>query len=59
MKFVVGDDTVYKEKVDPTTTKVSQEISGKGTVDIKVYIDDVLKKSGTLNLNSSTKWTAE
>ena len=59
LKIVVGDDTVYKEKVDPTTTKVSQEISGKGTVDIKVYIDDVLKKSGTLNLNSSTKWTAE
>ena len=42
LKIVVGDDTVYKEKVDPTATKVSQEISGKGSVDIKVYIDDVL-----------------
>ena len=59
LKITVGGDTVYKEKVDPTSTKITQEITGKGSVDIKVYIDDVLKKSGTLNLNSSTKWTAE
>ncbi len=59
LKIVVNDDTVYKEKVDPTSTKITQEISGIGTVNIKVYIDDVLKKSGTLNLNSTTKWSAE
>ena len=59
LKIVAGDDTVYKEEVDPTSTKITQEITGRGSVNIKVYIDDVLKKSGTLNLNNTTKWSAE
>ena len=59
LKIVVDDDTVYKEKVDPTSTKITQSITGRGSVNIKVYIDDVLKKSGTLILNDTTKWSAE
>ena len=59
LEIRVGDDTVYKEKVEPTSTKITQEISGKGTVHIKVYIDGIMKKETDLNLNSSTKWTAE
>ena len=59
LRIVVDDDIVYKEKVDPTSTKITQAITGRGTVNIKVYIDDVLKKSGTLNLNDTTKWSAE
>ncbi len=59
VKIMIDNDTVYKESVDPTTTNISQTITGKGTVNIKVYIDDVLKKSGTLNLNNETVYTAE
>ncbi len=59
LEIRVGEDTVYKEKVEPTSTKITQEISGKGTVHIKVYIDGIMKKETDLNLNSSTKWTAE
>ena len=59
LKIVAGNDTVYKEEVDPTSTKINQEVSGKGTIDIKVYINDVLKKQGSLNLNNEKKWTAE
>jgi len=55
----VGEDTVYKEKVDPTSTNIKQTISGIGNVKIKVYIDDILKKEGTLNLNTSDIYTAE
>ena len=53
VKIVVGDDTVYKNKVDPTTTNLFQSISGKGTITVKVYIDDVLKSTKDINLNST------
>ena len=59
LKIMVDSDTVYKEKVDPTSTNISQAISGVGNVSIKVYIDEILKKSGTLNLNNDTIYTAE
>ena len=59
VKIVVGADTVYKEKVDPTTTNITKTISGKGTVTVKVYIDDVLKATKDVNLNSETSVTIE
>ena len=59
VKIVVGTDTFYNEKVDPTTTSLIQTISGKGTVTVKIYIDDVLKKQETVNLNTTDKLTIE
>ena len=59
VRIVVGDDTVYKGKVDPTTTQLYQTISGKGTVTVKVYIDDVLKSTKDVNLNNTSKVTIE
>ena len=59
VKITVDDDTVYDEKVDPTTTNLMQTISGKGTVKVKVYVDDVLKKSKDINLNNENKLTIE
>ena len=53
-----GED-VYKEEVDPTSTNIQQSVTGIGNITIKVYIDDILKKEGTLNLNTSTTFTAE
>ena len=61
VKIMVGSDTVYNDSVDPTTTSLIQSISGKGTVTVKVYIDDVLAK-GTpkdINLNTTDKVTIE
>ena len=59
VKIMVDKDTVYNQSVDPTTTNLVQSISGKGTVTVKVYIDDVLKKTKDFNLNSETSFTIE
>ncbi len=53
VKIVVGDDTIYNEKHAKDTTKITRQIQGKGTVTVKVYVDDVLQKTQTLDLNSS------
>ena len=45
--------------MDPTTTNLYQSISGKGTVQVKVYIDDVLKSTKDINLNNTDKVTIE
>ena len=59
VKIVAGSDTVYKSKIDPTTTNLYQTISGKGTVVVKVYVDDVLKSTKDVNLNNTDKVTIE
>lgn len=59
LKIMVGEDSVFKEKVDPTTTNLMQPISGKGTVTVKVYINDVLKSKKDVNLNNTTSITIE
>ena len=59
VKIVAGGDTVYKSKMDPTTTNLYQTISGKGTVQVKVYIDDVLKSTKDINLNNTDQVTIE
>ncbi len=61
VRILVGDDKVYDDSIDPTTTNLVQTITGKGTVTVKVYIDDVLAK-GTpknVNLNTTSKLTIE
>lgn len=56
----VNDDVVYNEVNKKDTENINVDISGKGTVTVKVYIDGVLKKQGDLNLNSSNPvFTAE
>ena len=59
VKITVGNDTVYNESIEPTTTSLIQSISGKGTVTVKVYVDDVLKKTKDINLNETNKLTIE
>ena len=59
LKIVVGSDTVYKEKVNPQVESISQKISGKGTVTVKVYINGILKGSKDINLNNTTEYTFE
>lgn len=55
----VGDDKVYDKDVDINTTNVSVPISGKGTVTVKIYIDDVLKSSKDINLTTTSSYTFE
>ncbi len=53
VKIVVGEDTVYNQSHAKDTTKITRQIQGKGTVTVKVYIDDVLQETKTLDLNSA------
>ncbi len=59
IKIVAGNDTIYNEKKPKTTTNVSAKFSGKGTVEVKVYIDEVLKGTKQINMNSTTTCTFE
>lgn len=59
IKIVVGNDTIYNEKKPKTTTNISQEFSAKGNIEIKVYVDDVLKGKKEINMNSTTTCTFE
>ncbi len=52
VRITVGEDTVYKNKVDPLTTNLVQSITGKGTVTVKVYIDGIKKAEKDINLNT-------
>ena len=54
VKITVNGDTVYNEGKAKDTTKITTEIQGKGTVEVKVYVDDILKGTKNLDLNSSS-----
>ena len=60
LEIKLGEDVVYSESVSPTSTNISKEVSGIGTVNVRVYIDGVLKKQGQINFNDSNPlYTAE
>ena len=56
LRIEVNGETVLNELVDPTTTNLLQTISGKGTVTVKFFIDDVVISRATkdINLNESS-----
>lgn len=54
------EETVYNEKHRKDTSTIIYDVKGVGTITIKVYVDDVLKRQTQMNLNSSdTFWRAE
>ena len=55
----VGEDKVYDKKVDLNSTNIQTKISGKGTVTVKVYVDDILKSQKDINLNTTSSYTFE
>lgn len=56
----VGDDIVFNKKVDLNKTTIDPvTITGKGTVTVRVYVDDVLKKTKDLTLSSTSSYTFE
>ena len=60
IKVTVNGEQVYKEKVseDKTDLKINN-ISGKGTVEIKIYKDDTFIKTVSMDLNKTTSMTIE
>ena len=59
LKIVADDDIIYNSKVSEAETGISANVSGIGTVKIKVYIEDVLKKTESINLNTQKSLTIE
>ena len=59
VKIVAGTDTIYSKKVAQDKTDIKATVTGKGTVTVKVYVDDVIKKTTTINLNQNTTLTIE
>ncbi len=49
----VNDETVYKQQHRKDTMNINKEITGKGTVTVKVFVDGVKEAEETLNLNDS------
>ena len=59
LKIMVNDDKIYDQKVDKTSTDITASFSAKGSVTIKVYVDDILKGTQEINMNSTTSCTFE
>ena len=50
---------IYNEDTSPTMTNLIRSYAGKGTITVRVYVDDVLKKTKDINLNETNKLTIE
>lgn len=59
IKVVVGEDIVYSGTHKENETNVRANFSGVGTVDIKLYIDDVRVDRKQVNLNDTKTVTFE
>ncbi|MCI9015798.1 MAG: PASTA domain-containing protein [Clostridia bacterium] len=60
LEIKVGEDVVRSEEVDPTSTNIVQQITGIGSVHIRIYIDGVLKKQELhFNMNTNNIYIAE
>ena len=53
VRIVVGEDVQFRESFPPDTEKVTANIQGIGNVIVKVYVDDVMRKTQTIDLNSN------
>ena len=55
VRVKVNEESVYNEKVPENTEKVNVTVKGKGTITVKVYIDEVLKDTKQMDLNSENR----
>lgn len=53
VEIKVDDDIVYSATHSQDTTKITKEVQGKGTIEVRVYVDSVQKGMKSLDLNSS------
>ncbi len=54
IKIMVGNDTIYHQSEAKTKTDISASFNAKGNVIIKVYVDDIVKGTKEINLNTVT-----
>ena len=54
VKITVGTDTIYNSTVSKDATNIPAAFSAKGNVVIKVYVDDIVKGTKEINLNTTT-----
>lgn len=54
VEIKVGEDRIHNETHSKDTTKITETVEGKGVVEVRVYVDGNLKKTKTLDFNSST-----
>jgi len=59
VKITVGGDVIFNEEKPKKSTNISAKFSAKGTVEIKVYSDGILKGKKEINMNSTTKCVFE
>ena len=59
LRIMVNDDKIYDEKIDKTSTNINASFNAKGSVTIKVYVDDILKGTQEINMNDTTECTFE
>lgn len=59
VKIMVGNDTIYNQSEAKTKTDISASFNAKGNVTIKVYVDDILKGTKEINMNSTTSCVFE
>ena len=56
----VGEDKVFEKNVDLNTTNKEITVSGKGTITVRVYLNDLLQKGQfDINLNTTSNYTFE
>ena len=55
VRVKVDEESVYNEKVLENTEVVNVTVKGKGTITVKVYIDEVLKDTRQMDLNSDNR----
>ena len=59
LKITVGSDTIYNETVSPTATNIKVTRTDSGTKEVKVYINEIWKKTVPFNFNTQTSITIE
>lgn len=60
LKIILGQDTVFEDSVSEDNEKISCTIQGIGVVQVKVFVDNVLKRQNLQwNLNTTPTWTAK
>ena len=53
VEIKVNEETVYKQEHRKDTTNINKQITGKGTVTIKVFVNGIKEEEKTLNLNNA------
>ncbi len=53
VKIVVGNDTIYNQKHAKDTEKITKTFKAKGTVRVKVFVDDTMVDQQDIDMNSA------